>query len=457
MSKISFGIGKQKAVGVAARPAAVSGKVAPLQASKRTALGNESDNEDEAEPAHESVTGFSENGAILSRPQQVSRDIIIESAGNDDWRKRGRKNLLPVEVQAAQQNGGAVMMEKDEVSKVSGLQFATKSENSGPKRTSTTSPAPSAPPLGIPKALTADEEALQALLGDGADKPKSAAVIEHQENSAWRPHDETQDFRADVASRPDVSTLDEYAEMPVEDFGLALVRGMGKKRRANGEVIDLTPKEDDRNKRKKNEGFLGIGAKATPGSVTEIGAWGKADWRKNTKGEGFYSPIMRKNEVTGELISEEELEKKLKEGKSSKDDEDWRSRRDRNLEKSGRPHEQIGYTNGLDESDGAMVLASRSSSHRRDQDEDRSYSGSRRDRGDREYDSSRSRRDRDRSRDGGRHRRDDDGYDGRDRDRHRDSHRDERRHNSDSSHRSHRDPDRDYRRDDGGERRRRDR
>ena len=116
--------------------------------------------------------------------------------------------------------------------------------------------------------------------------------------------------------------------MPVEEFGMAMLRGMGQKRRANGEMVDLNPKvEDNPRKQRKQEGFLGIGAKAAPGTNgVELGAWGKADMRKNNKGEGFFTPLMRENKATGERISEDEFQKKLKESKSAKDDEDWRQR-----------------------------------------------------------------------------------------------------------------------------------
>ena len=38
---------------------------------------------------------------------------------------------------------------------------------------------------------------------------------------------ETEAFKKDVAGLPDISTLEEYAAMPVESFGEAMLRGMG--------------------------------------------------------------------------------------------------------------------------------------------------------------------------------------------------------------------------------------
>lgn len=449
MSKaISFGFGKPK---VAAPTKAPPPHPPPAKKSKVELLrANESDNEDEEAPQHELVTGFSSSGAILSKPVQEKEVKTIQNAGNGDWRTRGRKNLLPAEVQAAQ-HGGVVVVERDEVSKESGLQFAAaKTGENGAQEAATTggSLATREEPA---KELTEDEIAMAALLGD---KPKSNAVIAAQGNARLIGQDETADFREDVASRPESSTLEEYAAMPVEEFGMAMLRGMGQKRKAAGQAISLEgDKDDNPRKVRKQEGFLGIGAKAAPGADVELGAWGKADMRKNNKGEGFFTPLMRENKATGERITEEEFQRRTKESKTSKPEEDWRERRDRNLEKSGRNGEsrKNGDPKYITDGDGDDYTSSRASSSSRKHREDRDRGNddkhrSRRHRDDREHDSSRSRRDRSRSRD--RRRRDDDAYDAkerhRDRDRDRDRYRDDYRYDSSSSHKSrHRDQDRD--------------
>ncbi|KIX97739.1 uncharacterized protein Z520_06517 [Fonsecaea multimorphosa CBS 102226] len=448
MSKpISFGFGKPKPAGTPLAVGTAPHKPSALSNSRpsRTALRHDSDNEDKEEPRHESVSGFSSNGVILSQPLQESQVKVIANAGNADWRRHGRRNILPAEVQAQQQDGGGiVMIERDEVSTASGLQFVKKNAQDKDQTKGSQQPQEEHP-TEQPKQLTADEEALQALLDDGSGKPRSNAVISVQGNRPLSPQDETQDFRDDVASRPDSSTLEEYAAMPVEEFGMAMLRGMGQKRRANGEVIDLNPKNDSSpRKLRKQEGFLGIGAKAAPGSDIELGAWGKADMRKNTKGQGFFTPLMRENKATGERISEDEFQKRVKESRSAKQDEDWKQRRDRNLEISGRERHRDKdlHRNGDDDYREQMNSFSRSSSSRQDRD-GREDSRSRRDRDDRDYESSRSRRGEDRSQD---RRQDGDGGGDNDsgrRAKHRDRYRDEDRYDSSSSHRSHRDRDRD--------------
>lgn len=43
------------------------------------------------------------------------------------------------------------------------------------------------------------------------------------------PADETEAFREDVKTRPDEATMEDYERVPVEQFGAALLRGLGWK------------------------------------------------------------------------------------------------------------------------------------------------------------------------------------------------------------------------------------
>ncbi|KAK5099400.1 DNA primase large subunit Spp2 [Lithohypha guttulata] len=350
MSKpISFGFGKQKPTNttVSAQtpsktPISISTKTHTLKPVQRNGLAGKSaladDDEDireEAEPKHEALTGFSSAGAILTKPVEESKELVIENSGNN-WRKFSRqKNGLPEEVRAAREGRQVVVVEKDEVSKASGLQLATTENGS---TTAERDVATSANEATTTRPPTVDEEALQALIADDDNKPRGTAVIEANDDARFGNLDNKNNFQAFVESHPDPSTLDEYAAMPVEEFGLAMLRGMGKKRRANGEVIQLEPDRNKDEKRVKRQEFLGIGAKPAAGvDGIELGAWGKADMRKNNKGAGFFTPLMVRDAKTGETISEEELEKRKKEGKNQADDKDeWRDRRDKNLEKHGR-------------------------------------------------------------------------------------------------------------------------
>lgn len=359
MSKpISFGFGKSKSVKPSTpSPAPTSQKAAtkdPLKKPLQKPLRAESDSDDDSTPHHESVTGFdiSSGGAISSHISGEKQELIISNPGNADWRRRGRKgkNLLPAEVQA-QRNGAVAdsnLVERDEVSKAAGLQYAsTRAANEKHTGEDTTTnghgldlpQAPTKPPR------TEDEIALQALLNDGNGERRTDLIIQQSDNANDNASYEEEDFQADVASRPDSCTLEEYAVMPVEDFGLAMLRGMGTKRKANGQPVELEVGKKNNEKAKSRDqqprsGYLGIGAKGVPsGGEVEIGAWGKADMRRNKKGEGLYTPVTLKNKITGETITEQELEERQKatrNGTTAKGDEDWRDRRDRNLQAKGR-------------------------------------------------------------------------------------------------------------------------
>lgn len=452
MSKpISFGFGKPKTSSdISSKPSTsislptkrpISGPKPTGLKSKATLQADDDDEHDDDEhddddPKFESVTGFSSSGAILSNPLQEKKVLVIENQGNGDWRRRGRGGNHNGATEAAATQD-VVMVEKNEVSTASGLQFAPvrSLEESPPITQLQGSTATNAEHERQLK--SADEEALQALLNDDPNAPRGNAVISIAENKQLRPANELEDFRSDVASRPEASTLDEYAAMPVEEFGLAMLRGMGKKRRANGEVVnvELQPENKKEIKKPKHEGFLGIGAKPVPGlEGVELGAWGKADMRKNNRGQGFFTPVMIKDRETGETITEEEFErrKKTKEGKDG-------SREDRGDRKRSQPSERDGARkNGDPPYKDAMNGFSRrlrdedsgheSSRSRRDRETDhdadpphskahRSRSRERRSGRDDRYESKSSRRDRDYDRD-----RD------RDRDRHRDRDRDSDRH-----------------------------
>ena len=475
MSKsISISFGKNKTASSISGPNGFAPKAKiKLPQPSKSALRQDSDDEEEVHPKHQSISAFEATGAVLSHAAAAKEEYVIKNPGNGDWRRRGRGPSTAQ--QGVQQNGQPAVVEKDEVSKASGLQFAEQRKESAPNGTTAANRNGDAATPAKP--LTEDERAMNALLGNGP--TASTTIIEVSGNTHAQFQDETEDFRADVASRPDSCTLDEYAAMPVEEFGMALLRGMGQKRRANGEIIKYGGDEQTNGNtptkpREPRQGYLGIGAKAAPGADTELGAWGKTEMRKNDRGEGFYTPVMLKDKRTGELITEDELERRRKESRggasssrpsSSKGEADWRERRDRNLERSGRDRIRNGgdkdvkmITNGDsdDYKEQMSGFSSRHSSAGQDRDRDRDGHGSDRSKKDRSRKKDRSL---DRDRDRRRYDDDSDGddndtkeiSDGRDRERRRDRHRDrndEKRYDSSSSRQGggHRDRDKDSRR-----------
>eukprot|EP00118_Oscarella_pearsei_P000570 m.5273 g.5273 ORF g.5273 m.5273 type:complete len:455 (+) comp12698_c0_seq2:127-1491(+) len=80
--------------------------------------------------------------------------------------------------------------------------------------------------------------------GTAEDKMAAEAILRDLESLAdsrlGRSDNSGDEFAVDVASRPAESTLDDYDEMPVSQFGAALMRGMGW---SEGAPIGLTNKE----------------------------------------------------------------------------------------------------------------------------------------------------------------------------------------------------------------------
>lgn len=97
---------------------------------------------------------------------------------------------------------------------------------------------------------------------------------------------------------PDMSTLEEYDAIPVESFGLAMLRGMGYE----------PPKEDRKlnvEERPRRPDFLGIGASVRPEdtkSAQEL-AVKKHQQRKKDRN---YVPLVKINKRTGQIVTEEE-------------------------------------------------------------------------------------------------------------------------------------------------------
>lgn len=360
-------------------------------------------------PIHQPVSAFdhSAGGAISANgvdEGKAKEPLVIQGLRNRDWREESRrkrgKNLLPHEVQA--QRPGQVKVEgdieRDEVSKVSGLQFVMKDEKDrdGDIKMENMDALVTAQrgEDGKQKPRTADEEALEALMGDGTQKSALVvpAVSQAAKDEDWRngragAGNEDDHFRSDVAARPDMASLDDYARVPVEEFGLGMLRGMGWK---EGEVVGK--RKDQVSKARiveRRPALLGIGAKEVPGGAgEELGAWGKVTRGGKKIADKTYNPVVLKNSKTGEMLTEEELQAKKE--KQVADEREWRERRDRNL------REDEEKKNSLRK---LKVEAGGSSSRRRERNREGDHRSSKRERSrSRDYRHGSSRRERSKSR-----------------------------------------------------------
>ncbi|EPS37065.1 hypothetical protein H072_9302 [Dactylellina haptotyla CBS 200.50] len=372
------------------------------------------------------VTGFGSRGAITADGEKEAKTLVIPALKNKDWRAESRKKkgiYLPPEA-IAQREGASVDTRDiigDEPMKV-GLQFVEKS---------TAGMSIAEGDVGMPDVengaseedaqaekvkKTEDQLAMEALLA--GDKAKAStltipAASGNVQDSRTLLQNEDDAYRADVASRPDAATLEEYAAVPVEEFGAALLRGMGWK---EGQSLGKTGGAANKPRLvEKRPAFLGIGAKGI--GAEEIGAWGKGDKKGRQRVDKTYLPITLVDK-DGKRVEEDGKKDLVK-----KDvDKDWKRRDDR--DRSDKRDRDRDYYDDRD-----------SSRFKRDRDRDRDDTRDR-DRRDRDKDRdrgsyrerSRDRKDRDRTRD-----KDNDknydrkhgssSYDGRDRDRDRRRHR----------------------------------
>ncbi|KAM3511032.1 hypothetical protein MY11210_005309 [Beauveria gryllotalpidicola] len=258
--------------------------------------GGDSDSDDDDDNnkrgQHESITGFGVDGAETERArsnEEVQRkEYVIARQPNRDWRDeireqrgaRRSKNLLPAEARAAAaaQNGGGGSSSTADAAPAdqdSGIQWGLTVKEKKPADAETPSAATAddngdkdtpkqAEPAPPPPPQSADDEAMDALLGKrpAKDTPR---VITTEDDA----------YARDVSVAGAASTLADYDAMPVEEFGAALLRGMGW----NGEPSSSSSKPNNKVRMpQRRQNRLGLGAKAL-NEAEDLGGW-------NQKGPG---------------------------------------------------------------------------------------------------------------------------------------------------------------------------
>ena len=291
---------------------------------------------------HEVIAGFGENGVITygggerEGEKGVKGPLVIPRLGNRDWKAEARarrgKNLLPEEVQARRKGSGTGKIE----GKIDGVDVVNANDGEirwglSVRRKKVEDPGDSGDSgdrdgegnevrevkvveeevneegEDVPtKEKTDDEAALAALLGQKAEKKGPDLVIsattEEREDRYTAPISEEDAYRRAIREAPDVSTLEDYERVPVEEFGAALLRGMGWK----GEKKE-GPKEV-----KRRQNLLGLGAKELK-DAEELGAWVQKSDVKWLKGPGTGHKGGERRPKANEYRREEEKRKERRE------------------------------------------------------------------------------------------------------------------------------------------------
>lgn len=252
----------------------------------RPALHHDSDSDDEKPVKHQSITGFDSSGAVTEIPSRNDKQKeALPYLKNKDWRdelkKPKGKNLLPAEVQArieAASRGGGESGAVDVVNAPGsepkwGLTINKKETNGEEQGEQKVSESSASTELArAPKTeKTDDEKAIDALMGIKQKEGPDLVIPSAPRNGTGENGRLTEDEAYQRATRdaPDVSSLEDYERVGVEEFGAALLRGMGW----NGE------KSQKQKTVAKRPNRLGLGAKELE-HPEELGAWDQKPRRR---------------------------------------------------------------------------------------------------------------------------------------------------------------------------------
>ncbi|KAK6431578.1 DNA primase large subunit Spp2 [Oleoguttula sp. CCFEE 5521] len=288
--KISLGLG-----GIRKAPA-------PTNGVKRShaALQETGDDEDVQERATKVSHFDSKAGGAIDEGQKddVKGPLIIARQANRNWKdsaktRRGQSNGIS-KAQTVLERSREETVDVNPTPRI--VLRAKQADSDKPTVNGMLPEAPAEAAESAPRSTV--DRAMDALLGK---ETKSTLVVPAVT--------EDEAFAQDITTAPDMATLDDYARVPVEQFGAAMLRGMGWK---DGEGIGLNKgKKAEKTKiPERRPVLLGIGAKEEAAVAGEMGAWGKAARGYKGKEPVIYNPILLRDKRTGELFTEEELQKR---------------------------------------------------------------------------------------------------------------------------------------------------
>ncbi|KAJ6558476.1 DExH-box splicing factor binding site-domain-containing protein [Mycena vulgaris] len=258
----------------------------------------DSSDEDDDGLQDELVTGFDALGAQrLHKSKKVPQGpLVIPALKNRDWRelarkRRGATQFVPESARAATGKDGSVggLGVKDTINSgplLSGLQVRQKVKKEEDDAEMVEDQEAEMVDVKAEEEETEDQRALRAILAsaDGAQNTESMIDI------IPTPISEEDAYKQDVDELPDVATLDDYNRVPVAQFGLALLRGMGWKegtaasrKPGKGLVQPYLPEA--------RPALLGIGAKER--EVLDDGSNKKSN--ANKRPERRYVPVIKQD------------------------------------------------------------------------------------------------------------------------------------------------------------------
>ncbi|XDG00453.1 hypothetical protein ABKA04_000068 [Annulohypoxylon sp. FPYF3050] len=235
---------------------------------------SDSESDQETRGRHEAITTFggessdSDNSEVkrqklgTDKPKRGAVPYVISGHKDRDWKKelkaqtqaRGSKQVQPSDLKEtvpADQNG-QIKWGLNTTKKPVSIDAEQTDDGHTKREKPTSSDSEEAPQTESPRVLPSDDkDAMDALLG----KRKSAKNLVIEGTSARNTPEtpsELDVYRRRMEEAAEVSTVEEYDQIPEGEFGAAMLRGMGW----NGEQRGSKPKEV-----KKRPNLLGLGAK----------------------------------------------------------------------------------------------------------------------------------------------------------------------------------------------------
>ncbi|CDS13485.1 hypothetical protein LRAMOSA05661 [Lichtheimia ramosa] len=233
------------------------------QFNRNNKFGFGDDDEDHDEQDQVSmVTGFEDNKLQELNDKTEETPLTITPVFSENWRTKRRKIFVPTG--AATQSSTQTAQTPEvlgQQSQTFGLQVKSRSTTTAAStediQASTQVADTTVEDTTVEERVkTLDEQAAEALM-----KEATQDEDETGERIVIPAKDETEAFREDVKTRPDEATMEDYERVPVEQFGAALLRGLGWK---EGEGIGRNRKNMPLPKpfepAKQREALLGLGA-----------------------------------------------------------------------------------------------------------------------------------------------------------------------------------------------------
>ncbi|KAG9961358.1 hypothetical protein KCU61_g5705, partial [Aureobasidium melanogenum] len=281
-------------------------------------LDDASDDEDANHSKRQTITHFDSaaGGAVDARApkKEEKKPLVITALANRDWREASKRQRaqkygitteqLDARTQAAQNGDGADKVVKETEAVKYGLNVFAPSASASAEDTQQEEESEQLQEEKPEQQKTADQLAIDALTGAAPTSTLTIPTAAVTEEDA---------FNDSYHSAPPAPSLSDYAAVPVEEYGAAMLRGMGWK--GPSSTSQSKPTKKGQLPPAKRPALLGIGADPNAAAqAEELGAWGKSSSR-GRKEPTMFIPVSMKNKKTGETLTEEELRDKIRRDK----------------------------------------------------------------------------------------------------------------------------------------------